>query len=196
MDLNLPSLLSAARDTVADPRAAARRVIALDLPLQAALTALVLVAVMSTLLAHLSFALMPAEMRAGFEGLMANPVGTAMVQVLAAVVGAMALHRIGRWRGGRGTLPQSAALLAWLQFVMLVVQVAQILAELLLPPLALVLGYAGVAVFFWLLTHFVMELHGFRSAAATFFGILGTMVVLGFALALLIAPVLPVPAGP
>jgi hypothetical protein len=195
MDLTARALLIAARDTVADPRGAARQVIGMDLPLQAAMTAVVLMAVGSTILAHVSFALLTPAMRAGLEGMMANPIGTALVQVIAAIAGVFAVYRLGRWRGGRGTLAQTAALLAWLQFVLLLVQVLQIAAEVVLPPFALILGYAGVALFFWLLVHFVMELHGFRSATATFFGILFFMFVVGFVIALMIAPAVPVPAG-
>lgn len=195
MDLNLPSLLSAARFTVTDPRSAARMVISMGLPLQAALMALLLTSVLSAILAHVSFALLPADARAGFEGMMASPLRTAVVQMIVACAGAFAAHVLGRWRGGRGTMPQTVALLAWLQFVMLILQVAQIAAEIVLPPFALVLAYVSVGLFLWLLVHFVMELHGFRSAAATTFGILGTMLLLGFLMALLIAPFVPTPAG-
>lgn len=195
MDLTLPALLSAARTTVVDPRGAARRIMALDLPLQGALMALLLTSVLSAILAHLSFALLPASAKAGFENMMASPLRTAVVQVVVAVAGAFAAQVIGRWRGGRGTLPQTLALFAWLQFVMLILQVAQIAAEIVLPPFAIFLAYASVGLFLWLLVHFVMELHGFRSVAATTFGILGTMMMLGFLLALLVAPFVPVPAG-
>lgn len=195
MDLTLAGLLTAARNTVADPRAAARWLIGLDLPLNVAMTALVLVAVLSTLLAHLSFAMMPAAMREGFEGVMANPIGFAIVQVTGAVLGAVTIHRVGRWRGGYGSLPQAATLLAWLQFVLLIVQVGQILSEIILPPLAVILGYVGLGLFFWLLVNFVMELHGFRSAFATFFGILFFMMLFFFVLSLLFLPMLPRPPG-
>jgi hypothetical protein len=195
MDLTLPSLLSAARATVTDPRSAARKVMSMDLPLQAAGMALLLTSVLSAILAHVSFALLPVSSQAGLEGMMASPLRTAIVQVIAAFTGAFAAQVVGRWRGGTGTLPRTVALLAWLQFVMLILQVAQILAEIVLPPFALVLAYVSVGLFLWLLVHFVMELHGFRSVAATTFGILGTMVMMGFLLALLIAPLVPVPPG-
>jgi hypothetical protein len=195
MDLTLAGLLTAARNTVADPRAAARWLIGLNLPLNVAMTALVLVAVLSTLLAHLSFAMMPAAMREGFGSMMGNPIGTAIVQVTAAVFGAAMVYRIGKWRGGRGTLAQSATLLAWLQFVLLIVQVAQIVAEIILPPFAVILGYVGLGLFFWLLVSFVMELHGFRSAFATFFGILFFMMLFGFVISLLFLPMMPAPTG-
>jgi hypothetical protein len=118
-----------------------------------------------------------------------------VVQVIAALAGAFAAQTVGRWRGGRGTMPQTVALLAWLQFVMLILQVAQVAAEIVLPPFALILAYVSVGLFLWLLVHFVMELHGFRSVAATILGILGTMMLLGFLMALLIAPFIPAPAG-
>jgi Yip1 domain len=195
MDLSFPSLLAAARHTVTDPRNAARNVMSLNLPLPVALMALLLTSVLSAIMAHVSFALLPASAQAGFENMMASPLRTAVVQVMVAFAGAFAAQTLGRWRGGHGTMPQTVALLAWLQFVMLILQVVQIAAEIVLPPFAFVLAYVSVGLFLWLLVHFVMELHGFRSAAATTFGILGTMVLLGFFTALLIAPFMPNPAG-
>jgi hypothetical protein len=55
-----------------------------------------------------------------------------------------------------------------------------------------------LVLFFWLMTNFVAELHGFASLSKTFFGILMALAVLtlllGFGLALLIAVTVGVPA--
>ena len=70
--------------------------------------------------------------------------------------------------------------------------------QVLLPPFAPAAYLAGLALFFWLLTNFVAELHGFDSLSKTFFGILVVLAVpillLGFGLALVIAVTVGVPA--
>lgn len=192
MDLSLGMLVSVARATLAEPRAVARRIIALDLPINAAFTALLLTSVLSALLFHIDVALMSEARRAAFRGVLPTPVGTAIAQALAGCVMAVAMHLVGRWRGGVGTLAQAAILTAWLQFILLLLQVAQILAEIVLPPLADILFLVAAGLSLWLTVHFVMELHGFRSALMTFLGILAVTLVLG----MVMLPIYGVPMPP
>ena len=189
MDLTLPGLLRLARETIQDPKGGARRIMALDAPMGARWSALALMAVASALLTHASFALAPPATRDFFATAMASPLRTAVLQGAAMVLGVMAIHRIGVARGGRGALPEAISLMAWLQFILLVLQVAQLVAQVILPPLAEIIGVLGIGLFFYLLTNFVAELHGFRSLASTFMGILATMILIAFVLALLLGAV-------
>jgi hypothetical protein len=188
MDLSLATLLKQVRDTLADPRAGARRIIALQLPVQASWVVVLLMAIASTLLAYLSYHLSPAETRVFFAEAMAIPLRTAFLQLFVWVAGIFALYRVGRARGGRGSMDDTVALIAWLQFVMLVLQMVTLAVQVLVPPLAGFLALGEILVFFWVLVHFVAELHGFRSLAATFAGLLGGMFLLVFALAVIVAP--------
>ncbi|MGQ0565767.1 MAG: YIP1 family protein [Gemmobacter sp.] len=190
MDLSLPALLMQVRDTLREPRAGARRILALRLAAPVAWSAVVLLACVSTLLAYLSFYLSPAETRAFFAQAMAVPLRTAFLQLFVWVAGTFAIYRLGRARGGRGTMDEAVALVAWLQFVMLVLQSVTLVAQLLVPPLAGLLALAEVAVFFWLLVSFVAELHGFRSLAATFAGVLAGLFALFLVLAVILAPIM------
>jgi hypothetical protein len=74
----------------------------------------------------------------------------------------------------------------------------QLALQVLLPPFAFAAYFGGLVLFFWLLTNFVAELHGFASLAKTFFGILVALAVLilllGFGLALVIAMTMGVPS--
>jgi hypothetical protein len=188
MDLSLATLLKEVRDTLADPRGGARRIMALQVPVQAAWVVVLLMAIASTLLAYLSYHLSPAETRRFFAEAMAIPLRTAFLQLFVWVAGIIALYRIGRARGGRGSMDDTVALIAWLQFVMLVLQMVTLAVQVVVPPLAGFLALGEILVFFWVLVHFVAELHGFRSLAATFAGLLGGMFLLVFALAVIVAP--------
>lgn len=195
MDLSLGSLLAMTRDTLTDPRDAARRVLALPLSLGERWAALVLVIVLSTLAGYLSFQLADAETRAVFAPMLASPLRLALLQGAMIAAGTMLLHRIGRRFGGRGRIEDAVILMAWLQFVLLVLQLAQIAAQLVAPPLAGLLGLAGAGMFFWLLAVFAAEMHGFRSVGLTLLAIIGVLLGVGFVAAFLSALVLPAPGA-
>ena len=76
----------------------------------------------------------------------------------------VAVQTIGRRAGGSGTFPDALLLLAWLQFVMIAVQIAQLVVLLVVPPLFGLVTMASLAIFMWLLVNFTMALHGFTSA--------------------------------
>ncbi len=190
MDLSLGALLSMVRDTLSDPRGMARRVMAVDLSLRDRWMALAFTAVASTVLFHVSLTLLPADVARP----LVPPLATLAAQGGLMVAAVFLIWRIGAVRGGRGSLPEAVSLIAWLQFVLLTLQVVQIIAEVILPPLAVFLGLAGMVLFLWLLTLFVAELHGFRSAGLVFAAIIGVMFLLGLILALVLAPWLNLPA--
>ncbi len=189
MELSLRNLLMMARFTVQRPRDGARMVMASGIPMPARWLALVLMAVVSSVLAHLAFGLMPAETRASMEEAMSSPIGTALLQFVLMVISVQAVFWVGRWRGGKGTFADAMLLMVWLQFILVVLQVIQIVVQVLLPPVADVIGLASVGLFMWLISNFVAELHGFASVGKTFLGVLATLLVAGFALAVLMLSV-------
>ncbi len=189
MELSLAQLLSMARDTIRAPRDGARSIMNIGFAPIVGWIALMLMAVGSTLLTHISFAMMPAEAQDFWGAAMASPVRTAILQWVVLLVSVHAIHKVGRWRGGHGTLDQTVLLVAWLQFILLCVQVVQLVVQSLVPALGDMIGLVGLVLFFWLLTNFVATLHGFRSLGLTFVGILVTIfaaaTVLAFIFALL-----------
>jgi len=91
-------------------------------------------------------------------------------------LGAFLMWRVGRVFGGKGSFAQSLALVAWLEVVLILLQVAALVVQLALPLFALPVGLASVFAFFYLLTHFTAALNGFVSLTKTFFAILGTAI--------------------
>lgn len=193
MDLNLQALLALARFTLQSPREGARRVMKAAVPVQARWVALGVTAIVSAMLAHLSIALMPIEFRAQMgQGM--SPFVTAVVQAGLMVASVYLVHAVGRWRGGTGSFEDALILMVWLQFILMMLQLLQIVVQVVLPPLSDLVGLISVAVFLWLLSNFVAELHGFRSVGKVFFGILLMIFVFGLLLAFLLFPVIGVGA--
>ena len=199
MDWNLPNLLSALRYSLQSPRDAIRQVIDSEPPMTARWIALLLVAIASTFLTLLSFSLVPSdELPPALVRSMGSPLSLAAIHLVVLVVSVHLLFRIGRFRNGRGRFADCLTVLIWFQIIMLAVNAVQLALQVLLPPFAPAAYLAGLALFFWLLTNFVAELHGFDSLSKTFFGILVVLAVpillLGFGLALVIAVTVGVPA--
>jgi hypothetical protein len=183
MDLTLPVLAGLLRRTLADPRGVARDLVALQLPLPALWLAMALIAALSAILAHLTFTSMMMRMPEGGGFALPSPIATAVVQFGVLAMMSLAVHQIGRRFGGRGTQAGAAVIVIWVQFVLVALQAAQLVALFVLPPVADLLGLAGIALFLWLLTAFVAELHGFRSTGQVFVGVIVSIFAVAFALA-------------
>ncbi|MGP9791972.1 YIP1 family protein [Roseinatronobacter sp. NSM] len=184
MQLNAAAISALVRLTLTRPREAAARLIALDVPDDARWLGFVIVVVLSVLLGQASVLLMEDG-----EGMGGGLLFMAMVQTSMLLGMVVAVQGVGRALGGTGSFPDTLLLLAWLQFVMLVVQFVQIVALLLVPPLFGVITLLALVVFMWLLTNFVLVLHGFTSGVKVFAGIIlsffGVVMVLAFLLTML-----------
>jgi hypothetical protein len=105
--------------------------------------------------------------------------------VMAVVVLATAL--IGRQFGGRGSIPAALTMIVWLNVVLLVIQLAQIAALLVAPPVASLLAFATLFWLIWAFASFVTELHGFSNPLKVLGGVIACMIMLFFGLTLLLA---------
>lgn len=186
MTFSAADLFGLARFTLIHPRAGARLVMSLNLPAQARWLAIALVSIGTAFVTTIEYALLPVDVR-GLLGVQApSPLLSAGVEVgLLSLVAAL-IHWIGRFRGGQGSYGDALVLVAWLQFLLLGVEALQLVLHLILPALSDAVGVAGILLMFWLLTHFVAELHGFRSIVAVLGGILLALVLIGLALGLVV----------
>lgn len=176
--------------TLQDPRRAARVLLAEGVPLPARTAGLLLVAVVSALLASLQTGTDPQKLDPVTAFMLASPFRAAIVQWLFLALSVVLIHRVGRAFGGRGSFPDALLVVVWLQLLMLALQVLQLAATFLAPPLAGVIGLVGLGVFFWLMTTFISELHGFASRGKVFLGMVVTCIGVGFGLGILLILIL------
>lgn len=186
MTLSLQMLLPMVWRTITNPREGAEEVLALGVPRQALWTILLLVLVLSIILGQITTLLVMAITGTAVEGPLANPMVTGGLQLVLLILAIFAIHVVGRALGGTGSLDEAILLVAWLQFVMVCIQVVQTALMLVLPPLATIVGIVGLVLFMWLLTNFIAVIHGFRSLGQVFVMILVTMFVLAFVLSILL----------
>lgn len=200
MDVSVNSLISLVRETVRQPQAAARRVLSVDLPMAARWQGLALVVILSVILTQLSEFLILGTSDAALANFLGGPVRSGLLQGAILVGMVFAVYGVGRAMGGQAEFGDTLQLMIWLQMMMILLQTVQLVALALIPPVAGIIGILGMALFFWLLTNFILVLHGFRSLAKVFVMILITLFALAFLLAVVLVmagispPGMPVPA--
>ena len=183
MELSLGSLLQLGVLSVKSPKAAARSLLNLQLSRQAIWIAFAISIIPTVLVSQIAFRFLPAELQAYWGDAMARPIQTAIQQGVFWLLVTVALHRFGRWGSRRGTFYETLLIVAWWQIIFVGFQLAQVVVYLVLliyVPLGEVLGIAGLALVFWCLTQFIVELHGLKS---------GWLALLGVILSLLFAAI-------
>lgn len=162
-------LLRLARDTVSNPREGAETILALGLPRQAWWLAFALVIVLSMILGDILYLVAGVSRDGPMTGpLGASPLVMGGLQAAFLYMMAHAITHIGRLFGGTGQLDEALALVVWLQFIFLCVQIVQLIAVLVLPPVAGLITVAALGLFLWLLVNFIATLHGFTSLGLVF----------------------------
>ena len=177
----MTNLLPLAKLTLQDPRKGLRALLQTDPPMGVRLTALVLMAVGTSLMMHLSLWLapMPAP-NPLIEMLISTPFTTAAVQAAVLLMSAGLIYQVGRVWGGKGAFDEAVLAIVWLQVFLLALQAVQLVALLAIPVVAVLIGPLSLVLFLWLLTLFIAEMHGFRSAGKVLLGIVLTIFAVSF----------------
>ncbi|THD83028.1 YIP1 family protein [Aliigemmobacter aestuarii] len=180
-----------ARLSLRDPRAGGEALLRTGIPAQTGWTVLVLTAVLSTVVTHALYLVWP-EFGTGMGAFHLPPIALAVLQLVSGVVTVVLVHVVGRMFGGRGELAGAVLIVAWMQVILMALQIAQAVLYLVLPPFGQILGLVSMMLLFWLMTGFIAALHGFRSLGMVFAGMIaaaiGLVLVLSALLALLGVP--------
>ena len=124
-----------------------------------------LVVVLSMLLGELAVLISPPPP----EGMLnVSPVVMGLLQAAFMFVIAHAITLIGRWFGGTGRFEGALSLIIWMQFIFLCIQVVQLVAMVIIPPVAGLITILAMGLFFWLLVNFIAALHSFTSLGMIF----------------------------
>ncbi len=173
-------------ESVKAPRAAAARLLALSIPVQLLWQAALAVAAASAVLSWIANAMFPMPLETPWEVLTASPLRMALAQLAGMLLVAGAMSGLGQVFGGRGRFVQALALAIWIETVLLLVQLAQVVLLLLFPLFASALGVAAFVLFLWMLTQFTAALHGFERGFVVFMGIIAALFVAALAMAVLL----------
>ncbi|MFN3525062.1 MAG: Yip1 family protein [Paracoccus sp. (in: a-proteobacteria)] len=172
------------RLTFRAPEQAAHLLMAQDWPMSVRWMGLLLAVSVSGLLAWVSVQLYPVSTddTVAVFAISQQPLVLAGFQVVAIVVGAALMSGVGRMFGGQGRFEDALLLAVWIETILLLVQVAQIVLSLVLPAFGGLLGILSIALFLWLTVQFTKALHGFTSGPKILLVIFATLLALGFVL--------------
>ena len=187
MTVTLQTLLRNAWDTVRSPREGAAWVMTFDIPRAERWLLLFLITVLSVILAHISGLLLFSQTDMFMGQILASPFISTILQMSVLVITVFLVFWMGRAMGGQGGFGDTILLVAWLQFIMGCLQVIQLIAMLTIPAFGSLLGVVGLVLFFWLLTNFVAELHGFQSLGQVFAMVIVGVIAIGFCMIFLFA---------
>lgn len=174
-------------DSLRRPRAAARRVLDARVPAPQLLEAAALVAIVGVVLGYLALRLSPEALDVVSAAVIHNPLLGVAAQLAVMAVSVFLTVRIGRLFGGKGTTDGALALVVWLNAVMVAIQLVQLAALALAPPLATGLAIATIVWALWAFANFVAELHGFQNPFIVLAVVVLTTIVVFFATAMLAA---------
>jgi Yip1 domain len=186
LDLSLKGLVALAWTTLFHPRQVAERIMAQDLPIAVLWLSLALVVVVSVILGQVTLLMMAPQAPMALP-LLGSPMAMGLLHGLLLGITIYAIHVIGRSLGGQGRFEDVLALIIWLQFVMICLQVVQSAAMLIVPAISDLLGLVGLVLFLWLLTSFIATAHRFQSLGLVFVMVLVSAFALTFIFSLLLA---------
>lgn len=178
-------------DTIQNPAEVARILLRLELKADVLWMALALVVALSVLVAAGIGLAMPAPEDMPEPPLTLTPFMYTMILGGSLIVMVFALHFTGLMLGGEARFEDTLALVVWLQFLLLALQVAQTAVFLLIPPLAGMATVAAIGIALWVLVNFINEGQRFghlgRAAATSVLAILGMGLGLSFLISLITA---------
>ncbi|WP_371168671.1 YIP1 family protein [Aliiroseovarius sp. 2305UL8-7] len=178
-------LLGMALQTVPQPRKIARDLFDLGLSRQTLWTALLLVVVLNASLGVIAGMLMPLDAKQ-VGSILANPVMLGMVEAVFMFGLSWGIYLIGRMFGGQGGLSDAILTVVWMEFIFLIIQAVTLVLTLFAPGLAAIAMVTSVFLFFWILSHFTTESHGFNSVGLVFTAIVGFLILTIFAMSFIL----------
>ncbi|MEJ6394924.1 YIP1 family protein [Gymnodinialimonas sp. 2305UL16-5] len=185
--LNLRSLLGMARATVMDPQGGGRVILdtARGMPAGAVWLCFSIIIVGSLIMGELASLMLGPLDDGPLTGQPTLVMG--LVQAASLFLVVHAITHIGRLFGGQGEFLGALALMTWLQFVFLLVQVVMLLTTLVLPPLGAIVMTLALGLFLWLFLNFIAVLHGFQSLGAVFVMTLVSFIAIIFVISLVLS---------
>ncbi len=179
----------------ARPREAARRLLAAQPAQSEVIAGAVAVTALGVVLSFLAVVASGGPSDPVSALVLGNPIlGAAAQLVLAFAIAALTAY-IGRSFGGHGDFWGALLIVVWLNAVLVVLQVVQLVALVLAPPFAGVLAAAGLFYALWAFASFVTELHGFQNPLFVMGGVILSAIALFFLLAMALSMMGLTPQG-
>jgi len=197
MELSITSLRDLVMLSLREPRAAARHLLDLGLGRDVLWTALALVVTLSAISFYLTNVTLTQEVMptpeppgGGLGPMFVQRMSPAIVTLMFfgnMVLLVFGLYWTGKVLGGVASLPDMILVLSWVQFLMLVLQVAQTVLMLLAPLVAALFTFAALIYLMWVFLVFLAEAEGFSNLPRAVIQVLLTLVGVSVGLGLILS---------
>lgn len=174
-------------DTIYKPQLAASQILGLRLPAGTIWEALALASALNALVFFVTILLFPPV--GGLGVMIGSPILMAIVLFGVMTVGAMSLFFTGRFLSGAAEFNDILALITWLQFMRLAVQVGGFVLMFLLPGLASLAMFLAGLYGIWIMINFLKEAQGFETLGKSFGNLFLSFVALTMILSVLLTVV-------
>lgn len=114
-----------------------------------------------------------------------QPLRLAVIQFATMTFFAAMIVGVGRVFGGTGRFADAILIVAWIELILVVMQLAIIAMSLLVPPVALMLGLLAYGLAFYLILKMIQALHGFSNTLLVLMGFIGAFFVAAFILSVI-----------
>ncbi|MCP5072603.1 MAG: YIP1 family protein [Rhodobacteraceae bacterium] len=158
-----------------EPRIVLRRVLGFSLSISELLQIAFLISVVTVLIQVGLESSIPDDEFVSVVTLFGGPVGFFGIQFGSIMIMAGVMTVAGRVFGGSGQFIDCMKTTVWLNFILLVLQVAQLVAAFIVPLLALMVVLFSLVFSLVLIIAFVMEVHGFRNVGLVILATAGTV---------------------
>lgn len=174
-------------ETFRDPKRAAERLMQMDIPMQAVWLGVALVAILAVIVVRLSVLPLPEGELTPFGQILSHPFYGPVIQAVSITMIGAVMAGVGQVFGGKGTFRNALLLFVWLEFLVVLIGIVQTIALFVLPLVGVAITVLTFALFLWIQVQFIKALHGFSNGWLVFLGMIGTLLLLSFVLALLMA---------
>ncbi|MEM7470119.1 MAG: Yip1 family protein [Pseudomonadota bacterium] len=173
--------------TVADPRAGAEQLLEIKMTRQAVWSLLAVVVALSVISAWMLNGMLPDTQQAEVVGMRftSSPLMFALVMWGLLVLTVFATHYVGRMFGGEGHFNDSLKMVTWLQAILLVAQIGQLVVAVVSTAVAAFVGLAVGLYSIWIFVTFIAVLHSFANRLMVLVAMFGVMIGLIFGLSLI-----------
>ncbi|TRW95434.1 YIP1 family protein [Paracoccus sp. M683] len=177
--------------TLRSPMTAGRVILAANLPVPARWASAVVIVALAGILAWIALSMLPVpvgdDASVPLAWIGSQPLLRSGLQLLAVVLTAGLMAGVGRMFGGQGWFEDALILTVWVEAMLLIIQLVQVLTLPLAPQLSAMLSFVSIGLFFHLTVQFTKVLHGFHSGWKVLLAMIGTMLVFGFLLSFIAA---------
>lgn len=184
---NLGNLIQLAIASLRTPKRSLRIILDLVITMPELIQATALVVALSMMLPIISLMFQPAEVQEAMKAYSTHPVPVYFLQMAILIGSAFIINFISQIFKGHGTFKEMLTAMVWMQFILIIIQVLQLVISILAPQLNGIILLFSLMAMVYLTVNFIMEIHGFTNSFSVAVGVFGSFFGIALILSILLA---------